>query len=170
MTAYQRGDAAAFEGLYRLLRGPLGRYLHSLTLDANQAEDLLQETFLQMHRSRHTYLGPRVQPWAFGIARHVFLMARRSFSRRRRHEVEEIEGMPEIEGGAAFWQSFPDRDRLRRAIARLPVSRREPLLLHHLWGFSFREIGGMLGLREATAKVRSHRGLGDLRRMLGDER
>lgn len=170
MVAYQAGDGAAFEDIYHRLRAPLGRYLQSLTLDAAQAEDLLQETFLQMHRSRHTYLGPRVKPWAFGIARHVFLMARRSLTRRRRHEVDEMDGLPEIEVAGTPWQSFPERDGLRRSLARLPVSRREPLLLHHVWGFSFREIAGMLGLREVTAKVRSHRGLADLRQMLGGGR
>lgn len=167
MNAYLAGDADAFETLYHHLKRPIGRYLQSLTLDAALAEDLLQETFLQMHRSRHTYLGPRVQAWAFGIARYVFLMARRSRLRRLRHEVETDDHLLDIPCAGTVWQSFAEQDTLRRAIARLAESRREPLLLHHVWGFSFREIGGILGIREGTAKVRSHRGLADLRQMLG---
>lgn len=167
MDAYLAGHADAFETLYDALRRPIGRYLQSLTLDAALAEDLLQETFLQMHRSRHTYLGPRVQAWAFGIARYVFLMARRSRIRRQRHEVVADDDLPDIPCTVAAWQSFAEQDGLRKAIARLREARREPLLLHHVWGFSFREIGGILGIREGTAKVRSHRALADLRKMLG---
>lgn len=167
MDAYLAGDGDAFETLYNGLRRPIGRYLQSMALDAGLAEDLLQETFLQIHRSRHTYLGPRVQAWAFGIARYVFLMARRSRIRRRRHEVVADDDLPDIPCSGTVWQSFAEQDSLRRAIARLSETRREPLLLHHVWGFSFREIGGILGIREGTAKVRSHRGLADLRQILG---
>ena len=48
------------------------------------ADDLVQETFLQLHRARHTY-NPAfpLLPWAMAIARHVWLMDRRTLSRRR---------------------------------------------------------------------------------------
>ncbi len=169
MAAYQAGEIAAFEELYRELQPPLRRYLVSLTLNVQHAEDLLQETFLQIHRSRHTYVPPRpVQPWAFGIARHVFLMARRSGARRQRHETE-TEELPELVAPADF-DGFARRDQLRRAVAELAPGRREPLLLHHVWGFSFKEIGGLLGIREGAAKVRAHRGMAQLRAALGGDR
>lgn len=167
MTAYQAGDLAAFDELYRRLQPGLRRYLLSLTLDAHRAEDLLQETFLQIHRSRRTYAPPRpVEPWAFGVARHVFLMDRRAGARRRRHEADAGEVPPELPVPARDGQ-VARRDELRRAIAELTPERREPLLLHHVWGFSFKEIGGMLGIREGAAKVRAHRGMESLRGLIG---
>ena len=90
MAAYQAGQSAAFERLYHALAPRLRGYLISLTASVPRAEDLLQETFLQIHRSRHTYTPPRpVAPWAFGIARHVYLMDCRAWARRQRLETEQ---------------------------------------------------------------------------------
>ena len=63
-------------------------------------------------------------------------------------------------------ESLADRDRLRRALDDVLPDRRETLLLHHVWGFSFAEIAQMLGIRADAAKLRSSRGMADLRRLL----
>ncbi len=166
MTAYQAGDVRAFEELYHLLGPRLYRYLIVKTLDRTWAEELLQETFLQIHRSRRTYLPRRpVSPWAFAIARHVFLMASRSRWRRRsREEPLEDESPdlpvpPEADGWAELSQVW-------RALRELPPDQREALIMHHYYGLSFREIGGVLGIRAGTAKLRAHRGLLRLRQWL----
>jgi RNA polymerase sigma-70 factor, ECF subfamily len=162
MTAYQAGSLHAFERLYAGLAPPLIAYLASLCRDRSHAQDLLQETFLQIHRSRRTYRPDLpVRPWAFTIARHVWLMDRRTRARRPVSDqaLPDLPIPPEVEGLA-------ERDRLRRALASLLPDRREALLLHHVWGFSFAEIGQLLGIRADAAKLRSSRGMGDLRRLL----
>lgn len=163
MVAYQAGDLKAFEAFYHRLSPKLLGYLSSLTWEPGLAEDLLQETFLQIHRSRHTYLpGRPVQPWAFAIARHVFLMDRRARARRRRIESDRVEELPEIPV-PSFMAELGTRSELQQALAGLADDRREAVLLHHVWGFSFGEIGRMLGIREGTAKLRAHRAIGALR-------
>ena len=143
MMAYQAGELSAFERLYERLAPPLRQYLRSLTFDPATAEDLLQEAFLQIHRSRRSYRPPKpVMPWAFSIARNVYRMNRRSAGRLE----------------------------VRRALFQLPADRREALLLHHVWGLSFGEIGGLLGIRGGTAKLRAHRALTALRSLLGAQR
>jgi RNA polymerase sigma-70 factor (ECF subfamily) len=89
MAGYQRGELEAFDALYLALAPGLRRYLGALCRDAARVDDLLQETFLQIHRARHAY-DPRLpaEPWLFSIARHVFLMERRSRSRRREAALE----------------------------------------------------------------------------------
>ena len=166
MTAYQAGDLDAFETIYRFLLPRLRRYLSSLTLDRTLADDLVQEAFLQLHRSRHTYVPPRlVSPWAFGIARHVFLMDRRSGIRRARDRHDNLsEELPV----PSTWERWAQRATVQRALAGLPEASREPLLLHHVWGFSFHEIGQLLGVRPGTVKVRAHRALHRLRDSIGD--
>jgi RNA polymerase sigma-70 factor (ECF subfamily) len=162
MTAYQAGSMRAFEALYAALASPLLTYLTALTRDRGQAQDLLQETFLQIHRSRRAYRPDLpVRPWVFTIARHVWLMDRRHRGRRPQPEQElpDVPVPPDVEGLA-------DRDRLRRALNAVLPDRREALLLHHVWGFSFAEIGQLLGIRPDAAKLRSSRGMGDLRRLL----
>ncbi len=166
MVAYQSGELEAFENLYGLLSPKLFGYLSSLTWDPGRAEDLVQETFLQIHRSRHTYIPQRpVQPWAFAIARHVYLMDRRARARRRRIESEQLDELVEIPV-PSFMAQLGTRSELQRALAGLADDRREAVLLHHVWGFSFGEIGAMLGIRAGTAKLRAHRAIHALRENL----
>ncbi len=164
MTAYQAGSMPAFEALYAALAPPLLAYLTALARDRGLGQDLLQETFLQIHRSRRAYRsGLPVRPWVFTIARHVWLMDRRLRGRRPLPDRE----LPDLPVPAEV-ETLADRDRLRRALDAVLPDRREALLLHHVWGFSFAEIGQMLGIRPDAAKLRSSRGMGDLRQMLTD--
>lgn len=167
MVKYQDGDFEAFEELFAEISVPLRNYLASLARSLPRGEDLLQETFLQLHKSRQTYTpGRPVKPWAFGIARHVYLMYRRSKLRRLKRERTPDEELPEVPvDGIA--ELFPDRDDLTQALADVTENRREALLLHHVWGFSYREIGKMLGISERAAKLRAFRGVEDLRETLG---
>jgi RNA polymerase sigma-70 factor (ECF subfamily) len=162
MTSYQAGSLHAFERLYAALSSPMLGYLATLCRSRAHAQDLLQDTFLQIHRSRHTYRPDLpVRPWVFTIARHVWLMDRRSRSRRPTadQDVPDLPVPAEVEGLA-------ERERLHRALSALLPDRREALLLHHVWGFSFAEIGQLLGIRADAAKLRSSRAMGDLRRLL----
>ncbi|HBL29714.1 MAG TPA: RNA polymerase sigma factor [Acidobacteria bacterium] len=167
MGRYQMGELAAFERLYALLAPRLRQYLSSLTFDAGLAEDLLQEAFLQIHRARHTYQPPHpVVPWAFAIARNVYRMDRRAAGRRRRYEEPAPGEVPELPIPAEA-DGLADRQAVRRALLKVPEDGREPLLLHHVWGLSFGEIGAVLGIRGGAAKVRAHRAMNALRRLLG---
>lgn len=167
MGRYQQGELAAFERMYALLAPRLRQYLASLTLNASTAEDLLQETFLQIHRARHTYRPPHpVAPWAFAIARNVYRMDRRSAGRRSRHETLAPESVPDLPVPAEA-DGLANRLAVRRALLQVPEDGREPLLLHHVWGLSFGEIGAVLGIRGGAAKLRAHRAMTTLRRLLG---
>lgn len=167
MERYQRGELSAFERMYALLAPRLRQYLGSLTLNASVAEDLLQESFLQIHRARHTYRPPNpVVPWAFAIARNVYRMDRRAAGRRGRHETQAPEGVPDLPVPAEA-EGLANRLAVRRALLQVPEDGREPLLLHHVWGLSFGEIGAVLGIRGGAAKVRAHRAMTALRRLLG---
>jgi RNA polymerase sigma-70 factor (ECF subfamily) len=160
MAAYQGGNMEAFQTIYVALGGPLRGYLRALARDRSVADDLLQETFLQVHRVRHTYQPPRpVRPWLYAIARNVFLMHRRSTSRRGRREAIADDVLPDVEG-------LGDRETIRVALTRLAEGRREALVLHHILGMSFREVGAVLGISEGAAKVRAHRALAELRELM----
>jgi RNA polymerase sigma-70 factor, ECF subfamily len=165
MAAYQAGDPAAFDALYAVLAPPLRRYLTGLTRDAVQAEDLLQETFLRMHKVRHTY-DPTlpVGPWAYAIARHVFLMARRRALRAREAPpVTDDHAAPASSTSALSGTPSVATYDLARALDELPPDRREAVVLHHVWGFRFDEIASRLGIREGAARLRAHRGIKSLR-------
>jgi RNA polymerase sigma-70 factor (ECF subfamily) len=170
MATYQAGDAAGFDQLYGALAPLLRRYLGRLARDPARVEDLLQEAFLQLHKARHTF-DPAfpVSPWAFAIARHVFLADARR--RRRARDVlplpDETSRLAESDAGPSAAVAAHELD---RALAELPAERRAPLVLHHLRGWSFDEIATRLGIREGTARVRAHRALDQLRQLLGGKK
>ena len=164
MREYQSGRFEAFDEIYASIAPPLRRYLLSQARDAAKADDLLQETFLQIHRARHTY-DPSypLMPWANAIARHVWLMDRRMLSRRpwAPDDVTEME-LP-VRADTA---SFADRSEVRRALRDVAPARRDAVIQHHLLGFSFKEIADRAGIAETAAKLRSSRGIAQLRALL----
>lgn len=165
MVRYQSGDAAAFDELYARLAPSLRRYLLSLARDGRAADDLLQDTFLQVHRSRRAYNPARpVRPWVFAVARHVWLMAQRT-RRRKAPDHLDLESVPELPVPPAV-EGLAREELLRTALAALPRERAEILLLHHVWGFTFDEIGKMLGIRPGAARVRASRAMAVLRGLL----
>ncbi|HEY7699847.1 MAG TPA: RNA polymerase sigma factor [Vicinamibacteria bacterium] len=166
MTSYQAGQVRAFERLYALLAPSLFRYFESRS--AHVASDLVQETFLQIHRSRHTYTPPLpVQPWVFGVARNV---ERRHWRRSRRQEgrLLDLEGMDRTAVAlGARASSRVDLGDLEDVVRRLPASGRDAWLLHHMHGFSFPEIGARLRIEAGAARLRAHRTMSAIRELLG---
>ena len=162
MIGYQKGKMDDFEGLYAALKQPLLRYLWTFVRNATTAEDLLQDAFLQIHRARHTYTPPRpVRPWVYAISRHVALMHLRTNRRRKEYsagdELPDFPVLPEAE-------KYADRATVQRLLSQLPDSAREVLILHHLLGLSFQEVGKVLGIAAGTAKVRAHRAIKSVRK------
>jgi RNA polymerase sigma-70 factor, ECF subfamily len=164
MRDYQSGRFEAFDELYALLAPVVRRYLLSHARDAARADDLVQETFLQLHRARHTYDSAyAVTPWVVAIARHVRLMDRRTQSRRpwAPEDVTEME-LP-VRGDAA---AYAEKTDVRRALGHVSAPRRDAVIQHHVWGWSFREIAAKAGIAETAAKLRSSRGMAQLRALL----
>ena len=160
MEGYLDGQLEAFDGLYAALSGRLRGYLLSQCRDRALADDLLQDTFLQLHRSRRTYEpGRPVTPWVFAIARHVFLMKRRSTGRRLRFEERLASDAASGDVVRDDLRTLAEQDEVRRALRRVPADQREALLLHHVQGWSFAEIAARLGIRVNAAKTRAFRGM-----------
>ena len=158
MAQYQAGSVDAFDRLHEALASDLKAYLTKLSRDPSRADDLVQETFLQMHRSRAAHSpGEPVRPWLFAIAKRVFLMSRRSAARRARRERLAHSADEATSGAATEAERVHALQQVDLALRRVPADGRCAFVLHHLWGLSFREIGARLGIEPAAAKVRSSR-------------
>jgi RNA polymerase sigma-70 factor, ECF subfamily len=169
MVRYQDGHLDGFDEFYALVSPGVRRFLGSRVRDTARLEELVQETFLQLHRARHTYDPAHpVMPWLMAIARHTWLMDVRTCARRP-HAAAAIDETvaPAIRGVA---EQLPERDEVRRALARIGAAGRIPAVLHHVWGYSFVEIARRTGVNQATAKLRSSRAMRALRRLLHTER
>jgi RNA polymerase sigma-70 factor (ECF subfamily) len=164
MEAYLDGRIEAFDALYEALASRIRRYLLSLCRDAALADDLTQDTFLQMHRSRRTYQpGRPVTPWVFAIARHVYLMNRRATARRLRFEETVAADTRSNEPIHDDALALADADQVKHALRGVPADQREALLMHHVHGWSFAEIAARLGIRVNAAKTRAFRGVRRMR-------
>jgi RNA polymerase sigma-70 factor (ECF subfamily) len=169
MAEYQAGDPSGFDRVYAGLEPVLRRSLGGMARDDARVEDLVQETFLQIHRTRHTFDPERpLVPWALSIARHVFLMDCRT--RRRKGEFERVD----LEDTTAANEARHDdalvaRSLLDRGLEALNSGMRKAVVLHHVDGWSFDEIARRMGINNAAARLRASRGLNVLRRRLRGE-
>lgn len=168
MDRYQDGEASAIREIYRLLAGPMLGYLTRFCGDRGLAEDVLQETFVRVHKVRHTYhRGRPLRPWMYAIARHVAVDELRRRKRRR-----EVDGADDVLAGIAGEdprEAPGQRDPvdLEGALAALPAAQREALVLTKLNGLSVREAAAALNSTEGAVKVKVHRAMKKLREGLG---
>ncbi|MFG0305791.1 MAG: RNA polymerase sigma factor [Phycisphaerales bacterium JB040] len=150
-----------------------GARLHALAsrfcADPDEAEDLVQEVFLSAHKAWDGFRGESDEKtWLYTIA----ARACQRMHRKRSGEPAHIGSLHELlPFGEPLIATIPDdgddalqrqilaeaRERLEAEITRLPDEYRVPLLLKDIVGFSVREVAGILGLEEATARSRVHR-------------
>lgn len=171
MAEYQAGSLESFDRLHDALAPDLKAYLARLSRDSTRADDLLQETFLQMHRARAAHTpGHPVRPWVFAIAKRVFLMYRRSTVRRERHELLSSSEPGHQSHADAEAERLHTRQQVEAVLGQVPVDGRRAFLLHHLFGFSFKEVGAKLGIKPGAAKIRSSRAASLMRAVLRGRR
>lgn len=175
MERYCNGEAAAFRELYAAVSPRLFGYLMRLSGERSTAEDLLQQTFLKVHRARRAYVrGAAPLPWMYAIAHRTFLDEARRRKRSRVKLASDGDGVPEraagIRGGPAEQvEDGPDPDLTRAAMAaldRLPASQRQAVVLVKLGGKSIAEAARIAGTTPGAMKVRAHRGYVALRKAL----
>jgi RNA polymerase sigma-70 factor (ECF subfamily) len=163
MIAYQAGDPSAFKQLYAILADEARRYFARTHRDRSVIHDLVQDLFLEIHRSRRTYTPPLpVRPWIFGIARNVSARSRRA-SRLEPNESHRQNADGELAIVPAGGVPPAEALDIENALTALPMSTREPWLLHHVFGFSFDSIAARLGITVMAAKLRSSRATRALR-------
>ena len=165
MTRYQRGDAAAAESLVDLLSGQLHFFFSSQMGSREEADDMLQEVWLRIHRVRHTYRpGEPVLAWVYAIARRVRIDNYRRRYRIARREVA-ADVLPEVRAGQGSSQELPSFAEL---VALLPESQREVLTMLKVGGLSIEEVARATSSTAGSVKQKVHRAYDRLRRMLQD--
>jgi RNA polymerase sigma-70 factor, ECF subfamily len=171
MAAYVAGDRRAFEQLFERLAPRLHRFFRRSFHAEATADDLLQVTFLKLHKARDTYRPDlRVAPWAFTIAARVRLDELRRRKRLAEDGDEEaLARADESRAAEARDEGGLDRDEagaVRRAVDSLPESQRVVIHLNRFEGMTFAEIAGVLGTTEGAVKLRAFRAYGALRQSL----
>jgi len=170
MERYARGENDAFGELYDLLQPRLYGYLLGKARVASVAEDLVQQTFFNMHRARGRFTqGADVMPWAFAIARRLFI----DHARKAGREVRADDALATEPAGTSPDQ--PDAIAMAReaelqataALRLLPDMHREVFEMTHLAGLSHAAVAEALGTTVAAVKMRAFYGARYLRALLG---
>lgn len=166
----RRGEVPAFEELYKRYGGRLYSVAYRMTGSTADAEDLLQEIFLQVHRRIDTYRGEAaLGTWLHRLAVNACLDHLRSRQGREHQATDFLEDLDVPEPAAArSWQPDTALDRLdlERAVAKLPPSYRAAFVLHDVEGHEHHEVGDMLGIAEGTSKSLVHKARRRLRDLL----
>jgi RNA polymerase sigma-70 factor (ECF subfamily) len=173
VARWRAGDRTAFEGLVRRHQARVFRLLLRMLGSREEAEDVAQETFLNLHRSGHRFRGEaRFSTFVYRVAANAALNRRRSLGRHQAREgalAREGRGAPERpldpEAAAA---SSELRGELELALRELAPALRLPVLLCDVEGLDYAEIARILELPEGTVKSRIHRGRRWLRERLGE--
>ncbi len=169
MTQYQRADSSALDELVGRISPPLLRYFAASQVSRTDAEDLLQDCWMRIHRSRHTYRASEpVMPWIYAIARHTRLDA---YRKRRRRESREVlvAALPEHLHRAAP-EAAPEQGALKQIVAGLPESQREVIVMLKVAGMSLEEVARATSSTVGAVKQKAHRAYTTLRRALGKDR
>ena len=169
MLEYADGCPRAFRRLAETLLPRIRRYIRRRVRNADTVDDLVQQTFVRIHASRHRYDGGPVDAWCLTIARCVVLDHQRSEHRRagrldrlvRHHDMAGFGGPPppltpeqrlgEHQRAAAL------HDRIGAALAELSPDAREVVRRHKLEGQPMQRIADDLGIAAGTLRVRAHR-------------
>lgn len=164
MLQYQLADGTATTALIGEVSPLLYRFFLHRSVSREDAADLLQDTWLRIHKSRHTYRpGDPVLPWLYGIARHVQVDGFRRQQRIRSRE-QTMESLPEPVADQR--SDVDDMPSFEVIVARLPKSQREVVTMLKVTGMSLEEVARATASSVGAVKQKAHRAYERLRQIL----
>ena len=173
----QRGDAVAFEYLYKAYCRRVYSVCLRMIRNPAEAEDLTQQTFLQLFRKIGTFRSEATfSTWLHRVTVNVVLLHMRhrkpaaAVVEDLEHYTANEEGKCKYGSGGASLASLVDRLNLRRAISKLSPGCKQQFLLYDLLGYKHSEIAERLGCSVGSSKSQLHKARKRLRRLLQGER
>jgi len=170
MAAYVAGDQAAFRALFDRYASLLYALARRRVASDADARDVVQQTFLQLHRARNDFRpGATLRPWVYTIALNLVRERHRRAGRRKESPLDaEHAAEPAVAPDPGLGEGDHEQKRVRAALARLPDAQREVIELHWLEDRPFQEVARLVGASLSAVKVRAHRGYERLRTILGE--
>jgi RNA polymerase sigma-70 factor, ECF subfamily len=164
MARYQQGDFSAASALIHRVSPQLHRFFAAQSLSRADADDLLQETWLRIHRVRHTYRsGEPALPWFYAIARHIRVdHYRKSIRISTREQSFETESLPAAQDHDPTAQA----DGLAALLAPLSSAERETVVMLKVTGMSLEEVARATSSTVGSVKQKAHRAYKKLKNAL----
>src|ERR1035441_2623897 len=161
MLRVKDGDGESFAQLLEKHRSPVVHFLYRMVQQQAVAEELAQEVFLRVYRSRATYEPTaKFTTWLFRIATHLALNALRDGKNERSQERLDDDSndmparqvsdhRPSVEQSLVYQAKLAE---IRRAIAALPEKQRAAVLMHKYEEMEYSQIAKVLGCSESAVK------------------
>ena len=176
MLAVKRDDVDAFETLFRRYANPLVGLASSFVHSRARAEEIAQETFVQVYKTRHRY-EPRARfvTWLYRIATNLCLSEARRPEHRLamrlasqpdgRDEESDLDSFPDLVGRTGEEELLVREDmlRMKEALRELPGQQRAALLLARVEGLPYEDVARALGCSVSAVKSLIHRATVTLR-------
>ena len=163
MERYQRADPQAPAALIAAISPALLVFFRSQPANRECADDLLQDTWLRIHRVRHTYRpGEPVLPWVYAIARRVSVDGYRKSRRIMAHETV-VDSLPELPAQSEQPNMLPPFEEL---VAALPPAQQEVITMLKVGGLSLEEVARATSSTVGAVKQKAHRAYERLRNLL----
>lgn len=164
MSGYQQSDQGAAATFIERVSPLLHRYFLARISNREYADDLVQETWMRIHKARHTYRsGEPVLPWIFAIARYTGLD---NYRKRRRVEAHErqVDVLPEPRAEQPVaGQTAPG---IASILGELPEKQREVLVMLKVLGMTIEEVASATSSSPGSVKQKAHRAYEKLRGIL----
>jgi len=161
MLRVREGDDTSFALLLERHRGPVVHFLYRMIQNQAVSEELAQEVFLRVYRSRATYEPTaKFTTWLFRIATHVALNSIRDRKKEKGHESLDEEMLDGLERQVADRQQTVEQEmvhevkvrEVRQAIEALPAKQRAAVLMHKYEGLDYAQIAVVLSCSESAIK------------------
>jgi RNA polymerase sigma-70 factor, ECF subfamily len=175
LVGYARGEQHAFAELIRRYQQELFAFLARFVSDSAAADDLFQETFIQVHRNARSFDPERkFRPWLFTIAANKARDHLRSAGRHAAASLDGAMGGRGADDDGPTYVDFMDSGMappprelaqaedgaaVQRVLAEMPAHYREVLVMSYYHEFAYREMAEMLGVPLGTVKSRLHAAL-----------
>jgi RNA polymerase sigma-70 factor (ECF subfamily) len=178
IAAFQQGDRDAFSLLVGRYKHPLVNFVYRFVGDYDQADDVVQETFIRLYQKADAYKPvAKFSTWLYTIAANLARTALRSRSRHgmfslHRKRTGEGEGEREVEirddryPADAMAEAALRQKIIQRALNELPEQYREVVILYDIQELSYEEICSITGMNMGTLKSRLNRGRTRLQELL----
>lgn len=180
MVRFRRGDESAFDALVEKFKTPVFNFVRRQISDADEAEDIAQNVFVQIFKSADRYEpSAKFTTWLFTIARNLCL---NEFRRRQRHQLQSLQeelatdsdrehpqfADPRARSPAVETAEKEFQERIMQAIRKLPENQRTAVLLCRYEGLSYEEIARVINASPSATKSLLHRARESLKHELRD--
>ena len=173
MCQYQKGDMLAMGEIMRRYKNPVYNFIHRLSRNSEETEDLAQEVFLRVHqyRARYTPSG-KFSTWIFSIAHNLFIDSIRKrywlvlWPRKEDNPDDPVEFASPTPSAAEESERNDLAEIVKRCIQGLPFLQKEALILREYERMEYEEIAAILNKSLGTVKTLIHRARENLKNKL----